>query len=90
LVQIPIHPTGNSYVLDRLPYSFLFQVVNPPALQVAASAYTVMWNEKGNIPWAVDSYREEGRRSNVNRVFTHLKPTIVSTFHGYLLLDTVA
>ena len=41
----------------------LFQVVNTPALQVAASAYTVMWNEKGNIPWAVESYREEGRRS---------------------------
>jgi len=70
--------------------SALFQVVNPPALQVAASAYTVMWNEKGNIPWAVDSYREEGRRSNVNRVFTHLKPTIVSSVHGYLFLDLVA
>jgi hypothetical protein len=68
----------------------LFQVVNPPSLDVAASAFTIMWNERGNIPWAVESYREEQTRGDINRVFTHIAPKIVSSQHGYLFLDAVA
>lgn len=68
----------------------LFLVRNNPALGVANGAYTFMWNERGNIPWAVESYREEGIRSDVDRIFTHIDPQIVSAQHGYLYLDLVA
>jgi len=68
----------------------LFLVRNSPALGVANGAYTFMWNEKGNIPWAIDSYRDDNSRSEVNRIFTHLDVQIVSSQHGYLFLDTVA
>lgn len=68
----------------------LFLVRNNPALGVANGAYTFMWNERGNVPWAVEDYREEQTRSEVSRVFTHLDPQIVSSQHGYMLLDLVA
>ena len=68
----------------------LFQVVNPPSLDVAMSAMTIIWNERGNVPWAIESYREEQTRGDVNRIFTHLAPKIVSSQHGYLFIDTVA
>lgn len=70
--------------------NMLLQVTNPEGLDVANSVYTIMWNERGNIPWAVESYREEQTRSDINRVFTHLVPKITSSQHGYLILDTVA
>ncbi len=68
----------------------LLTVSNAPGLMIAAGGFTVMWNEKGNIPWLIDTYREEGRRSNVTRGFTHVEPKIVSTAHGYIILDTNA
>lgn len=68
----------------------LFLVKNNPALGVANGAYTFMWNERGNIPWAVEDYRDEPIRADVTRVFTHLVPSVVSAQHGYLYLDTVA
>lgn len=68
----------------------LFQVRNTPALGVANGAYTFMWNERGNIPWAIETYRDENIRSEVTRVFTHLDPQVVSAQHGYLFLDVVA
>jgi len=70
--------------------NMLFQTTNPAGLDVGNSAYTIMWNERGNIPWAVESYREEQTRGDVNRVFTHMIPTVTSAQHGYLFLDLVA
>ena len=68
----------------------LFSVSNRPGLMVAAGAFTFMWNERSNIPWAMETYRDESRRSMVTRGFTHADPKIVSSAHGYLILDTVA
>ncbi len=68
----------------------LFLVRNSPGLGVANGAYTYIWNERGNFPWAVDSYREEDRRGDVTRVFTHFDFVLTSAQHGYLILDTVA
>jgi hypothetical protein len=67
----------------------LFLVRNSPQLGVANGAYTFLWNERGNNPWAIDSYREEQTRSEINRVFTHIDPRVVSAQHGYIILDTV-
>ena len=68
----------------------LFLVKNNQALGVANGAYTFMWDERGNVPWAVEDYRDEPVRSDVTRVFTHIDPQIVSSQHGYLFLDCVA
>jgi len=68
----------------------LFLVRNNPALGVANGAYTYIWNERGNFPWAVDSYREEDRRGDVTRVFTHHDFVVTSAQHGYLYLDLAA
>lgn len=66
----------------------LLLVRNNPGLMVANGAYTFMWDERGNIPWAVERYRDEKVRSDVIRAFTHYDPKVVSAQHGYLLLDT--
>ncbi len=68
----------------------LLLVRNQPGLMVRNGGYMVMWNEKGNIPWSIDTYREEPRRSNVTRGFTHADPKVVSSVHGYLILDVAA
>ena len=68
----------------------LFLVANKPGLMVSAGGFTVMWNERGNIPWAVESYRDDTIRSNITRAFTHVDPQIVSSSHGYIYLDCVA
>lgn len=82
---------GASYVgADMWTDNVLLLVKNDPALQVANGAYTWMWDERGNIPWGVETYRDEKVRSDVVRVFTHLDPQVVSAQHGYLHLDAVA
>ena len=68
----------------------LLVVQNAPALEVATGAVTFMWDEAGNIPWAAQEYREEQTRSDVQRVFAHYVPKVVSAQHGYLFLDVVA
>ena len=68
----------------------LFVVRNNPALLVSNGGYTFMWNEKGNIPWGVESYRDEPVRSDIVRAFTHYDMQIVSAQHGYIFLDCVA
>lgn len=67
----------------------LLLVRNEPGLMVQNGMYTVMWNERGNVPWGVDTYREEPRRSGVTRVFTHVDPKIVSSAHGYIYLNVI-
>ena len=61
----------------------LIQVSNTPQLGVANGAYMFMWDEKGNVPWAIENYYEPSVRSIVNRVFTHMVPKVVSKEHGY-------
>jgi len=68
----------------------LFVVKNQPGLGVANGAFTMMWPEAGAIPWAVQAYRSEEQRGNVQRVFTHYTPKIVANDFGYLYLDTIA
>jgi hypothetical protein len=66
----------------------LFVCRNTPGLMVPAGAFTFMWNERGNVPWGADSYRDDSRRSNVSRIFSHVDPEVVSAQHGYMFLDT--
>lgn len=68
----------------------LFLVRDNPSVGVANGAYWFMWNQAGNIPWAVDGYREEQTKSDINRIFTHVDPQVVSAQHGYLYLDLAA
>ena len=61
-----------------------------PGLMVPNGAYTFVWNERGNVPWAVETYREEQTRGDVTRVFTHFDQKVTSAQHGYIYLDTAA
>lgn len=79
---------GASYVgADIWTDNALFLVKNNPGLQVANGAYTYIWNQKGNVPWGIENYREEGTNSEITRAFTHIDPNVVSSQHGYLYLD---
>lgn len=68
----------------------LIPAINAPALDTPAGAYTFMWDEVGNIPWAVQEYRDEVIRSNVTRVLTHRVSKVTSSASGYMFLDTAA
>lgn len=71
--------------------SALFLVKTPtPGLMVPNGAYTFVWNEKGNFPWAMQNYREEQVRADIHRVFTHYDSQITASQYGYLYLDTNA
>ena len=61
-----------------------------PGRMVANGAYTFVWNERNNVPWAVERYRDETVRGDVARVFTHYDVNITSSAHGMIFLDTVA
>ncbi len=67
-----------------------FKRTPTPGLMVPNGAYTFIWDEKGNFPWAVDGYREEAIRADVHRVFTHPVVAITAAQYGYMLLDTNA
>ncbi|MDD4984181.1 MAG: major capsid protein [Dehalococcoidales bacterium] len=62
----------------------------PAGQGVANGAATIMWDEAGNVPWAVQSYRDEKVRGDVNRIFTHQSVKILSTQSGYIYLDCIA
>ncbi len=72
----------------------LFLVRNAPGLMVANGASTFIWSEGGKVgtnpPWAVQAYREEQSRSEVQRVFTHADAKVISAQHGYMYLNTNA
>ena len=57
---------------------------------VPNASLSLMWNERGNIPWAVEQYRDDVHRSDVIRVFTHVVPKVLSAQHGYRYADLVA
>lgn len=82
---------GAAYVgADIWTDNFLLKVDQEPSIDTGTPSVTFMWNEKGNIPWAMEDYRDETIRSDITRVFTHLDPQITSAQHGYLFLDLVA
>jgi hypothetical protein len=72
--------------------SALFLVRTPtPDLMVPNGAYTFIWDEIGNFPWAMQApYREEPTRNDVHRILTHSDTSITASDYGYLLLDTNA
>ena len=68
----------------------LITVNNTPQLGVANGAYNFVWDEKGNVPWAIENYREESVRATINRIFTHFTTKVVSKEHGYFIKNAVA
>ncbi len=68
----------------------LFLAQETPGIDKPVGAATFMWNEIGNIPWAIQSYRDEAVRSEVTRILSHWDIQIISAQHGYILLDTIA
>ena len=67
----------------------LVSVMNAPGLMIPAGAFTFIWNEKGNMPWAIDSYYEPQTRSDIDRIFTHRDAEVVSNHHGYFFSNLV-
>ncbi len=68
----------------------LLVVDNAPGLMTPTGALTFMWNEVGNVPWAIQSYRWEKGRGDVTRVLSHYDIKIVASALGYIFLDCVA
>jgi hypothetical protein len=73
--------TDNALFLNRVP---------TPGLMVPNGAYTFVWDEKGNFPWAVQQYREEQQRADVHRIFSHWDIQLTASQYGYMYLDTNA
>lgn len=73
--------TDNALFLMRTP---------SPGLMVPNGAYTFIWDEKGNFPWAMQNYREEQTRADIHRIFTHYVVKITASQYGYLFIDTNA
>ena len=63
----------------------LFLCRNTPTLGVANGAYTFIWDEIGNNPWAIQDYREEKLRGTMTRILTHWDIEVVSSSFGYML-----
>ena len=70
--------------------ALFLKVTDAPALMVPSGAYTIIWNEKGNVPWATERYREEQTRSDIVRIFSHWQMKIIAAQYGYIFLDAVA
>jgi len=68
----------------------LIPAVNAPALETPAAGYTFMWDEVGNVPWAIQNYRDEEIRSDVTRILTHKTHKVTSSVSGYMFIDTSA
>ena len=79
--------SGTDIWTDNILY---LNVTPTPGLMAPNGAYTFIWDEVGNVPWAIQNYREESVRSDVHRIFTHPDVEITSKEHGYILLDAVA
>ena len=61
-----------------------------PGLSSRAPAVFWVWDESGNVPWAIRSYRNESIRSKVNQIFTWPCPVILSPQSGYFFSGAVA
>ena len=61
-----------------------------PGLMIPNAAYRLTWNERNNVPWAVEQYREEQTRSDVARIFTHYTHEVTAAQYAYMYLDGVA
>ena len=62
----------------------LFLCRNSPSLGVANGAYTFIWDEAGNNPWAIKEWRSEDPRGVYTQIFTHWDIKVVSASHGYI------
>lgn len=78
--------TNRSYVFGN---HFLVLLKNTPQLGVVNGAYTYIFDEAGNVPWAMQLYRDDARRSDVRRVFTWPQPVVVSPHHGYFFSSCI-
>ena len=63
----------------------LFLCRNSPTLGVANGAYTFIWDEIGNNPWAIQDYRDEKLRGTMTRIMTHWDINTVSNSFGYMV-----
>jgi len=71
--------------------SALFLKVTPsPGLMVPNGGYRYIWDEKGNVPWAMENYLEPQTRSTIHRIFSHWAYKITGAQYGYIYLDTNA
>lgn len=71
-------------------HALLFNKVDQPGMMVPNAAYTFIWDEKGNIPWAMEQYREESIRCDVHRIFTHYSVNAIAPDYGYFFNQVVA
>ena len=70
--------------------ALFFNRVPNPGLSVPNGAYTFIWNEKENFPWAMDQYESKETRGLVHRIFTHPDVVVTASDLGYMFLDTNA
>lgn len=83
-------PGGTYTGADIWTDNALFLRKGQPTTGTPNGATTFVWNEAGNVPWAVESYDERKIVSTVTRVFTHVVPKVTSAQSGYMYLDAVA
>lgn len=70
--------------------ALIFQRTPNAGLMVPNGMYTFVWDEKNNVPWAMESYREDQTRSDIQRIFTHYVQSIITSQFGYIFIDTIA
>lgn len=68
----------------------IYYVKRAPGLRTTSGAVSFIWDERGNVPWGVETYEWEKTRSTITRVFTHIHPVVISSAHGYELVDIAA
>lgn len=82
---------GATYVgADIWTDNALFVVKGNPGLGVLSGAFNLIWPEAGAYPWAVQQYRDEPVRSDVQRIFNHNVYKVVAAQAGYIYLDAIA
>ena len=58
-------------------------------LMVPNTAYHIIWDEKGNFPWAMQNYNREEVRSKIHRIFTHKTIKVVAADRAYYFNDMI-
>jgi len=71
-------------------HALLTKETRQPALNAPSGAYTFMWSDDGNTPWAMENYRDEPIRSDVHRIRTHLDIKVCASDWGYFFNNAVA
>ena len=63
---------------------------SPPGLNSSGAAVFWIWDESGNVPWAIRSYRDESVRAKINQIFTWPCPVVLSPQSGYFYRNAIA